>query len=67
MDKKEKLKDRIYNAIETISTITCSKCRKTSNYYGADGWDAVEPAIREGWYATELNVYCPTCQSKRKK
>jgi predicted nucleic-acid-binding Zn-ribbon protein len=65
--KEEKLEMNLYNGIKTFSTITCSKCGKHEDYFGCDGYEAVEPALRNGWYATENNVYCPKCNSKRRK
>ncbi len=65
--QRENLELRMVDAIETVSTIQCTKCFKMESYHMCDSYDAIEPAINDGWYATELNVYCPTCNKKRKK
>jgi len=67
MTKKDKLEYDLYNSIQTISAIHCSKCKKQKDYPNSDGWDAVEAAINDGWYATENNTYCPDCNKKRLK
>lgn len=68
MEKKlEKLFDKLIDFIETESSIRCTKCRKIDNIMFCDQYDAVEPLIKDGWYATENNCYCPECNKKRKK
>lgn len=64
---KEILEDRLYNAVETISSIQCTKCKKVDQFYQEDDWQVVSSAMNKGWYATENYVYCPDCQFKRKK
>ena len=68
MQKKlDKLKDNIYNQIETFHHIHCSKCAKETYIAYGDEWDAVNDFIIEGWYATDNNCYCPECNKKRNK
>jgi len=65
--KDSNSKARLYDAVETVSTITCSKCNKSESFFNCDGWDAAEAASGDGWYATENNVYCKSCNEKRLK
>lgn len=64
MEKKLEL---CFNNIETFHHIRCTKCKKEDYIMGGDEWDAAELFIKEGWYPTENNCYCPDCQNKRKK
>jgi hypothetical protein len=60
-----KLESNMLDALEVFTTITCTKCRKHKDYHWMDSYEALEPAIEDGWYATADNVYCPDCNKKR--
>lgn len=64
--KEQKLEENVLNCIHTTSRIECTRCDATG-ICGANDDEAVDVFIRDGWYATENNVYCPTCNEKRKK
>jgi len=64
--KEDKIKANIAMAVETFSSIMCSKCPKSETIAG-DEYDAGEQFFKKGWHATEQNVYCPSCNKKRKR
>ena len=65
--KEGNLEGNIHDNIQTVNTICCSKCKKIQEKHNVDSYDCVDVFISEGWYATERNVYCKTCNEKRKK
>lgn len=56
---------KIYETIETMSTLTCSKCNAETSFQ-MDADDAAELFHQKGWRATDKNVYCPQCAEKFK-
>lgn len=53
--------------IHTICEITCSKCGKESKVFEYDDYMFAESLDEAGWKATDMNVYCPECNKKKKK
>jgi hypothetical protein len=64
--KDEKLIENLYNFTYTRSQISCTLCSCTGICAGNDD-AAVEVFKKDGWYATDNNAYCPSCNEKRKK
>jgi hypothetical protein len=60
-----KLESNLLDAMEVCTTITCSKCRKHTDYHGVNEFDVLDTVIEDGWYATDANVYCPKCEKDR--
>lgn len=64
MAKKSKyLPEQLYDSIETISEIKCTKCRK-SDFIPGDEALACSDFFDRGWIATPNNTYCPSCAKK---
>jgi hypothetical protein len=49
MNKKQKLEVNLFQSIEQVCSIKCSKCNNTDNYFGADAYDILDELIMQGW------------------
>lgn len=58
--------ERLLDGINTTVDIACSKCGHTKTVYNFDEIDFANYLDEAGWYATEMDTYCPSCNSKRK-
>lgn len=53
--------------IQMCGQLYCTKCKKLDSIGGiSDDYEAAEYFKRKGWYSTPNNIYCPTCNKKRK-
>lgn len=66
MNKEELLTSRLSDAIEVELRIYCTKCKNVEREYFGDEFYWCDHLINLGWYATEKNIYCPSCNKKRK-
>lgn len=58
--------EMLLNHTHTEVSVTCSKCSHTETHHNIDEIDFADDLVKAGWYATEMNTYCPSCNSKRK-
>lgn len=56
--------DRLMEWIDSITTVTCTKCRKQYTTGAVDQYSDSEYIFDKGWIATEANCYCPDCAKK---
>ncbi len=61
--KKYKPQD-LEDAIETVCSISCSKCKSDDGAYNTDEFYASQDLFKKGWRATDKNIYCPKCAKK---
>ena len=61
---KEKVVFHLYDNIETVNTIICSKCGTQEVEFNIDVFEAADSFYEKGWYATSNNIYCPRCRKK---
>jgi hypothetical protein len=60
MTKKEENIDNLIDGIRL--TIQCSKCNAVEiDNYHMDLLEAAASFYKDGWRATEENIYCPVC------
>ena len=60
----------LFNMLDNVyseHTVMCSLCGDHLSQLNTDDHDFAERCIRDGWRATDNNVYCPSCASKRLK
>lgn len=58
----------IYEAIDSIFKITCTKCGTIEILQFIDETlEAADAFERAGWRGTKKNIYCPNCNSKKTK
>ena len=65
MTKEEKIKLKLYDYIECVTSLGCSNCNTIEEIFGVDA--DTEPFYELGWRATEYNCYCPECAKKKLK
>jgi hypothetical protein len=66
MSDQEKQIDKLFEGIETLSSIRCNKCGVTK-IRQSDGYDAADGFFHEGWRIMRGNCVCPKCILKKKK
>ena len=60
--KQEKAEFKIYEKLESVHSLTCSKCGMREVYERGDDLDAASWFYKQGWYATEKKLYCYNCK-----
>lgn len=63
MAKNKYLPEQLFDSIDTISEIHCTKCREKEVQYGDDSITC-DDFFDKGWRATPNHTYCPTCAKK---
>ena len=69
---KDKKKDeaifQIVDSVEIVATIICSKCSAKEQTAGiSDDFQAADEFYESGWRATDYEVLCKACRTKKKK